>query len=1799
MPRRSAPTSPSRLESTFVPQGPVQARSPLPWLLRGTSALSAAVLAGGVLVGGVGYALAGPTGAKVVAGKATITQTGPKTIVINQQSGKVIIEWKNFNIGKGEKVIFAQPNAVSAALNRVLSGDKTSILGSLTANGQIIITNPKGIVFGPSARVDVASIIASSIGITNDNFLAGRMIFDQPGDPGAMVSNHGTITVAQGGLAALVAPGVENTGTITARLGTVALASGTKATLDFYGDGLVQIAIDAPVEQVPVGEDGQPVKALVNNTGSIFADGGTVVLTAEAAEGVLDRVINVEGVVQARSIEDRQGQVALVGGSTGEVQVAGTVDASGTDAGQTGGTVHVLGEKVTLADGAAIDVSGDKGGGTVLIGGDTKGGSLVRSSGLAYKAPKAGKAGTTVVLSKALATDGYIPKAQIAYVDAGASAKADAISSGKGGKVVVWADQATEFHGSASVQGAGSGKGGFVETSARSVSVSGAQIALGDGGSWLLDPTDDFIDAADWVAIQGALNDPGDQTVTRTTAGPGADAGDIFFEISGNLTGMESGDTLNLVAFRLFGQGNTVTMDNGILNINIADASVIGAQPSTAEHGTGLIQRAIDAVAFGNAATTTINVGAGTFDDTVTINKALTLNGIQAGVDPTSGRSGAESIIRPLFEDTATVHVVADDVTIDGFTILKEGKFDDETGTPTTLWGIDNRSLLVVEDVLTDVVAQAIPLGGYVAIDDLHVLNNIISGVGLDDGDDTGGVQLSVAGIPTFTMFDNVIQRNVIDSVGEVGIAIYNNRDFFIADNVVKGTVPDPTLNGIYIGTPTVSFSLGDIVGNDLRGVGAGTGSSTPGALVQAVDNAGIIVGPYDQVNIVENLIRGYTYGIWILSPEAYPGQIDSYGSEGVRIFNNSIAGRFRQDGTVAPVTDLQTNQWAIRVDSDFYGLLPDPHNGVIGPLNASGNWWGTTDQDDIARVMVACAFDCGVTVGAGDFDMDPIRANLYITPVVDFSPYLHTGIDTNVSYVEDVGGILIGLGELDYGQDAHGFQGDFTSVHTTLLGAQTPINIEDLEEQLEPVLEAFGLYDGYDGGEGCYGSSCYVPLGRIQEGVIMALSPADTLATTGRVIVEGIPDLTGDAATGRAELSPFLQLQTEGTRTFVIDGKSTPLGDPAYVDPFVIVYKSNLRILAASNGSLTQVGVGNAPPLTYAPIGYPGRTNAIGQTYPATTGEQLANANNPLPHDADGRGPESIMFGTFVILPHMEITVEGRQELIKAAAAETSGHTQFTRVGLADGPEGQIHIELDGTNTEINGMQIRNIGDLSHNLPFTSSSQAALDIGGGDIDDLLSQLGQDSIAGILAIGSAGHTFANNIIDGAIYDYQFDFPDGPEGPPIITKTVAKNAFGSGIWLLHGGADTLILRNDIRNWGSTQFGLQGTGGGGGLTDGAAQVSGIEGVLEELLFHFGPVLSDNGGIKVTNFSASDIHFINELADFVIDEDPNYDFEMTRTNLHFEYSGESEPDFVLDIDFAPAEDVVISQNTLQYNRKGMIFENVGDPTETDGGLAAAIFENWIWDSTGGTGVFSGGTPGGGGNLLDPNDLFAAATAIQINFHAAFSSLPGPVTLASAAQEELPFGGESGTFLINENSFDNVIAETPLAIVNLGNGEVTDGGGAKPNVGNWFGTNNLAAVQAMLVGNVTISDDPFRLFPSGIDAHPEIPGWQFPESPSVPPVIPPGGTTGFVLDPNDILYKPPFLGVGPDTPGDAWYRWSAVNLEYPTDPLAGGYSLGGTGGTGGPETLEPAAGGEGQQGTDNCGNQFLGDMNASCAQP
>lgn len=420
-----------------------------------------------------------PQDGTVADGQANIVQESAKKLTIKQSSDRVIINWRSFNIASDEWTQFIQPSAGSMALNRITGGDPTQILGRLSANGGVMIVNPNGVLFGAGSQIDVNKLIASTANIKNEDFMAGRFNFTQPGNPNAMIVNKGTISIADRGLAAFVAPAVVNNGVIIARLGKVHLAAGNTFILDMYGDRLVNVAVDSKVMNQVVGMDGKPVDSSVENTGKIMADGGYVALTADVAREAVNNVINTSGVIMARSVSEQGGDIVLDGGEQGVVKVTGTLDASGKNEGEKGGRVIVTGEKVGLFDQAKLDVSGDAGGGRALVGGDYMGGKGDPVKIAAYK----------IKLE-----DGPVRNAQYTYVAEGATISADALRVGHGGKAVVWADQATRMYGSILARGgAEGGNGGFIETSGKEFLDVGkfaplANAAFGKSGTWLMDP---------------------------------------------------------------------------------------------------------------------------------------------------------------------------------------------------------------------------------------------------------------------------------------------------------------------------------------------------------------------------------------------------------------------------------------------------------------------------------------------------------------------------------------------------------------------------------------------------------------------------------------------------------------------------------------------------------------------------------------------------------------------------------------------------------------------------------------------------------------------------------------------------------------------------------------------------------------------------------------------------------------------------------------------------------------------------------------------------------------------------------------------------------------------------------------------------------------------------------------------------------------------------------------------------------------------------------------------------------------
>ena len=435
-----------------------------------------------------------PTGGVVIAGAAAINQT-PSQTVINQTSQRGAVNWQSYNIGSGQSVIYHQPSSSSVTLNRVVGQDPSQIAGRIDANGQIILVNQSGVNFYKGAQVNAAGVMVSAAGISNQNFMAGVMKFDQAGDPNARIDNQGSITVKQAGLAALVAPRVANSGTITAQLGHVVLAGAKTATLDLYGDGLLSLDVTNQLTQAPVGKHGGTATALVTNMGTIIADGGTVQLTARAADGIVQNLVQAGGIIRAATKGDHTGTVAL-NGVGGAIVVEGQLSAPGNAPGTKGGAIEVVSNgNVVLASTARLNASGEAGGGVVAIG---------------------------TTLDRARGGPGVTPR-QVAATTAtrsGATITADARRQGDGGRVAVLSSRATDMAGTITAKGGiRGGNGGFVEVSGDGAfSLTGAidvGARLGNVGTILLDPRDLFISATD----------PGNGAGQITPAGTGVPAG--------------------------------------------------------------------------------------------------------------------------------------------------------------------------------------------------------------------------------------------------------------------------------------------------------------------------------------------------------------------------------------------------------------------------------------------------------------------------------------------------------------------------------------------------------------------------------------------------------------------------------------------------------------------------------------------------------------------------------------------------------------------------------------------------------------------------------------------------------------------------------------------------------------------------------------------------------------------------------------------------------------------------------------------------------------------------------------------------------------------------------------------------------------------------------------------------------------------------------------------------------------------------------------------------------------------------
>ncbi len=596
-------------------------------------------------------ALANPDGPQVVSGTATFSQPNANTLNVTN-SHNAIINWQSFNIGAGQTTNFIQPSSASAVMNRVLSNNPSNIYGNLNSNGKVFLINQHGLMIGSGARINTAGFYGSSLNITNEDFLKGKLRFEGGGFGG--IENHGYIHAGPNGNVVLIAPDIENGGVIEVDNGNVILAAGESITITSLNDASIEF-------------DVQSTDNGIINLGDIIARQGAARLFAGNLKH--SGSINATGIVK-----NADGSISLVAQTSAEI--SGDIIATG----EQGGEIAIEADRIDVTGTASIDASGHHGGGTILIGGDRMG------------------------------QNPEIRNATSTRVGADASVKADAIETGDGGKVILFATEDIHVHGEVSARGgAVSGDGGFIETSGlESLDITrapDASAANGEAGEWLIDPNDitiqdtgpdanitpgpDHFSTDDsailtTTTIETALNGGTSVSVTTQTTGTNLQPGNITVVDPINKSSGAAA-SLTLRAHNDININADITSTSGVMNI-ILDADIaapVGGQinlgTATLDANGGTIDATNETVLINGGTATissnmtiqTLNLSAGVLDvtgATATVNGGMNWDGIS-----TVSGGGTGSLVIGL---GATL-----DITTDGSHILNAVTLDNQGTT--------------------------------------------------------------------------------------------------------------------------------------------------------------------------------------------------------------------------------------------------------------------------------------------------------------------------------------------------------------------------------------------------------------------------------------------------------------------------------------------------------------------------------------------------------------------------------------------------------------------------------------------------------------------------------------------------------------------------------------------------------------------------------------------------------------------------------------------------------------------------------------------------------------------------------------------------------------------------------------------------------------------------------------------------------------------------------------------------------------------------------------------------------------
>ncbi|HCO3911083.1 TPA: filamentous hemagglutinin N-terminal domain-containing protein, partial [Escherichia coli] len=717
---------------------------------RGVRAMALSLLSGMIMMANPVTAANLPTGGQIVAGSGSIQTPSGNQMNIHQNSQNMVANWNSFDIGKGNTVQFYQPNSSAVALNRVVGGGESKIMGNLKANGQVFLVNPNGVLFGKDASVSTSGFVASTRDIKNDDFMNRRYTFSGGQKAGAEIVNQGALTTNAGGYIVLAADKVSNSGTIRTPGGKTVLAAGERVTLQLDNGGLTSVQVSGDV-----------VNALVENRGLISARDGQVYLTALGQDMLMNTVLNVSGVVEAGGMHRQDGNIVLDGGDSGVVHLSGTLQAD--NASGQGGKVVVQGQNILLDKGSSITATGSKGGGEVYIGGGWQG------------------------------KDSSIRNADKVVMQDGARIDVSATQQGNGGTAVLWSESFTNFRGQISAKGGeNGGNGGQVETSSHgnlqafgSVSASAKK---GKAGNWLLDPLDITIvenaggNAANETEENGEkIFSPGSTTQSQVSntsinnelnngtsvtiltnsavAGSSSQLGNITVNAAINKTGGADA-TLTLKADGNINVNNNITSTHGKLNVNLAAANT--------SNGT---------ITLGNSVNITTNGG------DITAGTANASNSVTINVTGTTLNTSSGSQAGNITLNGSRVNVKNANITAGNFTLNATANGAD----------LNNVTLMAVHDInLTgnSTNGRGINIGG---------TNNTLTATAINlTGSSAGAEGIDISGNSTLTATSGNISLNGTTQSKWHGVRIQGSN-ITATNGSISINSSSTAVNGIFI----------------------------------------------------------------------------------------------------------------------------------------------------------------------------------------------------------------------------------------------------------------------------------------------------------------------------------------------------------------------------------------------------------------------------------------------------------------------------------------------------------------------------------------------------------------------------------------------------------------------------------------------------------------------------------------------------------------------------------------------------------------------------------------------------------------------------------------------------------------------------------------------------------------------------------------------------------------------------------------------------------------------------------------